>query len=133
MLEAAVRFGGLSSHDEAAEQIVRDRAPAPLLRRGRPLLAPYVDNGNAIAWDKEESIRFHHCLVDVLTERRFVLKDLFEADPRLDMVGVVFDGPRRRWTPAALALLGPSPRREPDHRDGGRVGGKCFESSWGTW
>ena len=55
MLEAAVRFGGLSSHDEAAEQIVRDRAPAPLLRRGRPLLAPYVDNGNAIAWDREES------------------------------------------------------------------------------
>ena len=49
MLEAAVRFGGLSSHDEAAEQIVRDRAPAPLLHRGRPLLAPYVDNGNAIA------------------------------------------------------------------------------------
>ena len=59
-------------------------------------MAPYVDNGNAIAWSRSESIEFHRCLVSVLLERNFVLKDLVEADQGLDMVGVVFDGPRLR-------------------------------------
>lgn len=97
MLDAAVRFGGLADREEASRQLVRDRAVPPVFGPRRPLLAPYVDNGNAIAWNAQESVEFHGILVGILEDLGFELKDLISGDAVFDMVGVVWDGHSRRW------------------------------------
>ena len=33
-------------------QFLEDKRPAPDLAAGRPIFAPYVDNGNILAWDR---------------------------------------------------------------------------------
>ena len=91
MLEASTRAGFATCRVDAALQLVRDKMPAPKLLPGRPLLLPYVDNANVLTWDAAESRRYHRCLLEVLAERKFVVKDLVVAERSFELVGVIFD------------------------------------------
>ena len=101
MIDAVLRWGAVCDRDDAASLLLRDRAPAPTLERGRPLLAPYVDNGNVLAWSGDESqLAFDH-LFAVLSERGFVLKDLVARERLFDMIGVTWVADIRLWVPRA--------------------------------
>jgi len=92
MVSAALRFNPALDREAACRQLVRDKSPAPSLGVRLPLLCPYVDNGNAICWDEEESAEYHSVLLAVLAERHFVVKDLVVRARVFDLVGVVFHG-----------------------------------------
>ena len=78
MVRAAMRFGGIS-YSEACTQLVRDKAPVLQPRKGRPLLCPYVDNANAIGFDKADTLAFFRVMLTVFEERSFTVQDLVYA------------------------------------------------------
>ena len=53
MLRAPILFG--LPEDVALGQFLLDGKPAPLLGPGLPVFAPYVDNGNVIGFDVEDT------------------------------------------------------------------------------
>ena len=97
MLMALMSFNPSLDRAAAADQLVRDRCPAPKLSARRPLLAPYVDNGSAIGYDEKETLAYHKLMVEELQKPAFVLKDIVEACPILDMTGLEFNGNERIW------------------------------------
>ena len=97
LVSALLEFNPNLSRSAAVDQVVRERAPAPRLRRRQPLLGPYVDNGNILSHDEDESCRFHDVVVRVFESLGFVLKDLVAGSKWFDMVGIIWDGQRRHW------------------------------------
>ena len=97
-------FNPALSRAEAAEQVVRDRAPAPKLSAERPLLCPYVDNGNSLCWNGDVSARFLTFLLAELEGKGLILKDIVDHGRLFDMVGVVWDAAACRWWPKAKRL-----------------------------
>jgi len=82
------------SVEEASEFLVRDRCRSPVLKKGAVLLAPYVDNSNAILYDLADGAEFYRILMDVLTGLGFTLKDLVKPTQVFDMIGIIFHGSR---------------------------------------
>ncbi|CAK0870751.1 unnamed protein product [Prorocentrum cordatum] len=76
----------------AEAQLLRDGRPAPRLAKGKPVAAPYVDNGNLLCFDREDVSIFHESMATVLCESGFTLRGNVECDPNLDMVGFEFQG-----------------------------------------
>ena len=61
MVLALVSGFGMDAYD-AERQLIVDGRPAPRLGPGRPVLAPYVDNANALCWDDADAELFcRHC------------------------------------------------------------------------
>ncbi|CAK0838390.1 unnamed protein product [Prorocentrum cordatum] len=81
----------------AEAQLLRDGQPAPRLAKGRPVAAPYVDNGNLLCFDREDAAVFYGSMVAVLSERGFTLRDNVECDANLDMVGFELQGAKFVW------------------------------------
>ncbi|CAK0829145.1 unnamed protein product, partial [Prorocentrum cordatum] len=81
----------------AKAQLLRDGQPAPRLAKGRPVAAPYVDNGNLLCFDREDAAVFYASMVAVLSERGFTLRDNVECDANLDMVGFELQGAKFVW------------------------------------
>ncbi|CAK0822447.1 unnamed protein product, partial [Prorocentrum cordatum] len=81
----------------AKAQLLRDGQPAPRLAKGRPVAAPYVDNGNLLCFDREDAAAFYGSMVAVLSERGFTLRDNVECDANLDMVGFELQGAKFVW------------------------------------
>jgi len=82
--------------DVAAERLVVDGRPAPVLAPQRPVVFPYVDNGNALCWDQSDRQRFGAAFQFVL--RSWGLAYHVETDGAYawTIVGFVFDAGRRR-------------------------------------
>lgn len=99
MVDAIVSYNPSLTSDCAHEQIVRERAPAPRLKVDKPLLCPYVDNGNSLCWDVDGSESFYSHVVSCLQKRGFVFKDLVSCGRVFDMAGVVWETTPRRWWP----------------------------------
>jgi len=59
MVAATLRFNTSLTREAATAQLVRDRCPPPRLGVRLPLLAPYVDNGNAISGGASEAEEYH--------------------------------------------------------------------------
>ena len=97
MIEATTAFMGTADRDEVVTHLMRDRCPGPVLRKGVVLLAPYVDNANAILFDFEDGQRFYDLMLNSLRRRGFILKELVPPTDTLDMVGVIFHGKSRQF------------------------------------
>eukprot|EP00959_Pyramimonas_sp_CCMP1952_P303414 6349597-Pyramimonas_sp.AAC.1 len=85
------------SREVAERQFARDGFPAPRLSKGRPVIAPYVDNGNAVCHDVADAKQVHKEMVSELVSRGFTLRDLVEFDEDLDTVGFVLSGSDKCW------------------------------------
>ena len=92
MCRALSRMRGNTDDEASARQIVRDKARAPILKKGAPLLLPYVDNGNAVAWNRAEAEAYYHCLTGERGVSGLVIKDPVPSAVNMKMVGLVFDG-----------------------------------------
>ncbi|CAK0803468.1 unnamed protein product, partial [Prorocentrum cordatum] len=85
------------SREVAERQLARDGFPAPCLSKGRPVIAPYVDNGNVVRYDVADAKQVYKEMVSELVSRGFTLRDLVEFDEDLDMVGFVLSGSDKCW------------------------------------
>ena len=93
------------SHADAKSLLVLDGRPAPLPEPGRPLLFPYVDNAQMLAWDDEEAAVLSRALAYVFYN--FGLKFRVECDgePSHNALGVcllagnkaIINKPNRMW------------------------------------
>ena len=70
MVASEVARTGQPRPDVEARVLV-DHRPAPLLAPGKPILAPYVDNGIIIAWSPDESRDANRHLASELSNRGF--------------------------------------------------------------
>ncbi|CAK0839789.1 unnamed protein product [Prorocentrum cordatum] len=84
------------SREVAERQLARDGFPAPSLSKGRPVIAPYVGDGNVVCYGVADAKLAHKEVVSELVSRGFALRDLVEFDEDLDMVGCVLCGAHRR-------------------------------------
>ena len=95
MLEAVSRsYGGCRA--DYRNRVLRDRQLAPKLSRRAPILAPYVDNGNMLCRGRKQGIECLRSLREVLDEEQLRYRDIFEAVPVLESVGLVLHGPERQ-------------------------------------
>eukprot|EP00959_Pyramimonas_sp_CCMP1952_P087734 1835761-Pyramimonas_sp.AAC.1 len=85
------------SREVAGRQLAQDGFPAPCLSKGRPVIAPYVDNGNAVCYDVADAKLVYKEMVSELVSRGFTLRGLVEFDEDLDMVGFVLCGSDKSW------------------------------------
>ncbi|CAK0901720.1 unnamed protein product [Prorocentrum cordatum] len=85
------------SREVAERQLARDGFPAPCLSKGRPVIAPYVDNGGVVCYDVADAKQVYKEMVGELVSRGFTLRDLVEFDEDLDMVGFVLSGSDKCW------------------------------------
>ena len=88
MIDSVLSWGQVTSRDDASTLLLRDRHPAPVIAPGRPILAPYVDNGNVLAWNSDDSQLAFDYLVEELGRKGFYLKDLVVRERLFDMIGV---------------------------------------------
>jgi hypothetical protein len=95
MVEAELSKTGRTMEEIRETQVLRDREPPPKLRSGRPILAPYVDDGNLIAWSVSEARDCYEQLLGVLHRRHFATKDLVNGERELTVIGLHFDARAR--------------------------------------
>ena len=93
MVEAATRLGLTTA--AASKQLLLEGRPVPRVGPGKPILAPYVDNCNAIVWDSADATNYTKHLVDVLNEMRLAHRIETNGSRRWDTLGVVLDMERR--------------------------------------
>ena len=90
MVVAARRAFQLSDV-EAAGQLLLDGRPPPELGPNRPVLAPYVDNCNAITWDADDASKYCHALTGVLTEFGLAHRVECHGLSSWPTLGIIFD------------------------------------------
>ena len=66
-----------------------------MLSKAAPILAPYVDNGNLICRGRVQAVTSLRSLMQVLDEEGMVYRDVVEAQPVLESIGLVLHGPER--------------------------------------
>lgn len=94
MVTAESQRRGVSKEEVENTQLLVDRRPPPSLRPGRPILAPYVDNGNLICWSASESREVYQSLAAETRRRRLAFKDDFEGELEVQVLGLHLDGRR---------------------------------------
>ena len=95
MVAAESTRSGRSAATIRREQLLGDRRPAPALRPGKPILAPYVDNGNFICWSPGEGADCFDAFAAELNARGLAFKDVVRGDRELICLGLHCDGPNR--------------------------------------
>jgi hypothetical protein len=80
------------SEELAATQVLRDRAIAPRVLRGRRVLAPYVDDGLIIGFDKDDAVEAEDALCQELEKRGLLYKVEWEGRREMEALGVWFQG-----------------------------------------
>jgi hypothetical protein len=74
--------------------LLADSQRAARFTRAAPVLAPYVDNANITARDRQSGDRVFGCMVQALLDKGFVLRDRKEGETTFEFLGFVLDGER---------------------------------------
>ena len=90
----AAQVLGLSGND-ATHQLVIDGRPSPKLGPNRPILAPYVDNLNVVAWDQRDLDIYLRALCDILDRWKLSYRIECAGATRWNTLGIVLDAERR--------------------------------------
>ena len=80
-----------ASEQEALDQLLTDGRLAPRPRPRRPVLAPYVDNANALCWSLEDANTFTRAMVYVFESFGFLFTMETTGAPVWDTVGITID------------------------------------------
>ena len=94
VLQLALEDFGLAAGD-AAGQFLEDNRLAPDLAAGRSIVAPYVDNGNIMAWERRDADKIRDCVVDVLRRCGLAHRVECSGDSVWDVIGIRLNMPRR--------------------------------------
>lgn len=89
------------SVEQVSAFVVRDRCPAPRLEDG-VVLAPSVDNANALCYNVDHASEFLYLLKLEFQALELAVHDMAEPTTEFGIIGMVFDVPlrRRRHLPA---------------------------------
>ena len=93
LLRAAACFG--LAEESAQQLLVLAGRPGPRVAPGRPALAPYVDNFNAVCWDPDDARQYLHSLTSVLDFWRLTYRVENDGGAVWATVGVTLDVSRR--------------------------------------
>lgn len=94
MITAESRRRGVSKEEVENSQLLVDRRPPPELLPGRPVLAPYVDNGNLLCWSPSESHKVYQALAAEMRTRGLAFKGEFVGMREAECLGLHLDGRR---------------------------------------
>ena len=91
--------------DEVEMTVLHDKRPPPPLRPNAPILAPYVDNANIIAWDEDDAtaavlhLELHLASMGLATHPAEVALEVADVvGVRLDMKRrLIYNKPARTW------------------------------------
>ena len=83
------------SPEEAIACVLTDDEPAPTVRPGYPIWAPYVDNANFVFYDAADCARFLRSFLGLLGYYRLAHRVECPGAAVIEALGVILDVSRR--------------------------------------